>query len=160
MWPARPRSGHLMGSGFARVFLFAFPPDIFTGAINLIDAHWFNGPLATSSRRHPSSASLSHCKTPRLPRDVVHRVIHALLILSDAFNWTVVAKRDARMFARALLKISLVNKEDVPPRSSDSLLSGDGLLVTRKNFTLREFFPPRADDVTCARIYRLFYYVK
>jgi len=59
------------------------------------------GLLHTLSPSSSSSSSLRLLIAPRLSRDVVFRVIHALLILSDAFNWTAVAKYDAGAFAHA-----------------------------------------------------------
>lgn len=98
-------------------FLSALPTDIFTGTINVIDAHRFNdhslshSPL-TFFLPFPLSAHFYIALLHLFYRIAEHRgsfgaaarrlrVIYALLTLpADAFNWTIVAEHDARNSSR------------------------------------------------------------
>lgn len=97
-------------------FLSALPTDIFTGTINVIDAHRFNdhslshSPLTfflPFSLSLPTFTSRSYTyfialrNTAALSGRRRLRVIYALLTLpADAFNWTIVAEHDARNSSR------------------------------------------------------------
>lgn len=98
-------------------FLSALPTDIFTGTINVIDAHRFNDHSLSHS---PLTFFLPFSLSTHFYIALLHlfyriaehrdsfgaaarrlRVIYALLTLpADAFNWTIVAEHDARNSSR------------------------------------------------------------